>query len=421
MSSVNKENVNDIAIAFNKMASNAATNDSKMANTVKQNTQSLIDTINNSSLTDAQKSKLSSTAESLLPIAGVAGHASEWNPAVSSLVQDLNSLMSGGDITTTTQKTTPDHYTIPDGDKNRSINSNYGYSSSNGVNSSDNSSNNDIFNNYLNNSFSNSLNNNSSDDISDVSNWSDNTNSTSSSGDVSDVSSWSDNTSSTSSSGDRASTTDTTLYPDGTGPQVDDVNQRGIGDCALQAQLASLAQNDPSAITNIFSAQTSDGGYDLTLYPNGEKTTVHVSPSELASNGVVDEDGKQSWAAYIEAAAMKAMNTDFSNGSDPAAMMQLLTGSSGTDGSITSLGSGDALISEINDRVSSGKLVTASTSAASTTSDGTEIVASHAYSVLSASDGTVTVRNPWGGDNNGIITMSVSDFERVFDGLQYQS
>jgi hypothetical protein len=220
-------------------------------------------------------------------------------------------------------------------------------------------------------------------------------------------------TSTSTDSTNAAAASGSALYPSGE-PTVQDVNQGEIGDCALDAQLASLAANNPSAIKNMISADPA-GGYDVTLYPNGQKTSVHVDQSDIdALKGTTGSNHQTDWASVVEAATVKA-GENYANGSDPGQIMGLLTGTNGSDELTSSLGGSSTAIQSA---LSSGKLVSASASVAS---DG--VIAGHAYSVLSATDDTVTVRNPWGdsSSNDGVETMSTADFLSKFDGVQIQN
>jgi hypothetical protein len=208
------------------------------------------------------------------------------------------------------------------------------------------------------------------------------------------------------------------LFPSGK-PSVQDVNQRQIGDCSLDAQLASLAANNPGAITNMIRSSPS-GGYDVSLYVNGQKQAVHVDASDINAKGTVSKDGKTDWASVIEAAVTKTLPDHFAKGQSGEAMMEMLTGRKGSESGMSAGPGGVADM--IQKSLASGGLVSASASHDGATSNGQKIVGDHDYSVLGIQNGMVTVRNPWGQGqaNGGIIQMSIDDFTKVFDNVQHQ-
>ena len=99
----------------------------------------------------------------------------------------------------------------------------------------------------------------------------------------------------------------------------------------------------------------------------------------------------------------------------PGNAMQLLTGTAGMYGLTSLFGSTSTLETSLQSELAQGKIVIAGTSTASTV-NGTAIDADHAYSVLSVSDGEVTLRNPWKDQaNNGVVTMSLAQYQAAFD------
>ena len=103
------------------------------------------------------------------------------------------------------------------------------------------------------------------------------------------------------------------LYgPEAGGPSRADVNQWGVYDCYLEASLAAVATQNPTAIKNMIT-DNGDGTYGVRFYWNGEARYVTVD-NELAVDGGTDAFHKDGfyfntappnggiWASLVEQA-----------------------------------------------------------------------------------------------------------------------
>ena len=235
-----------------------------------------------------------------------------------------------------------------------------------------------------------------------------------------------------------------TLYPNGQ-PSPTDVVQTRLSDCYVDSTLASMAETNPSSITNAISPDPSAAGvYDVKMYdPSGNPITVKVDSSILTNaNGstlsVRGGDGNADWssimekayAKYSEAYPIQNRGTAFNALSDGGHPADVMSAFMGKGASFTLTSSVNQLGPTIEQNSQAGTPMVAGTTTGGTTSDGQLISPTHAYTVVDsyqAADGSwrVQVRNPWGtntqsidsgssGANDGIVDMSEADFRRLF-------
>jgi hypothetical protein len=202
---------------------------------------------------------------------------------------------------------------------------------------------------------------------------------------------------------------------DTTAISISDVHQGGIGDCYLVAPLGELALTHPASIQNMITVN-SDGSETVTLYeeasgrvptPNyqGAYKTVeeHVTnnfnaginsgPTTDVVNGV-----KEIWGQVLEQAIAQLAGgwSSITGGGYPEVTMEELTGVNTT--SILNPGN-NMTLAQLEGFVNNNDMLTFDTANNPT---GYNLVGSHVYmfkSLDTANGGSVTLLNPWGGDN----------------------
>jgi hypothetical protein len=218
----------------------------------------------------------------------------------------------------------------------------------------------------------------------------------------------------------------TRLFVDGIAPS--DVRQGGVGDCTLQASLASLART-PAGRTylqsNVRENRDEHGAttsYTVTLFkksPSGayERTQIDVPNVCLGSRGfahAVDRDGAvEVWPRVYEQAMLKANNGVACTNMPEA--MSVLTGKPAVD-----IATSDAHLSgKLARGFGLGKVQVLSTTGRVTANlEDPKLKPAHAYTLVGVearpvrqSDGSYQVeelyvlRNPWGYDNPRPMTI----------------
>ncbi len=217
----------------------------------------------------------------------------------------------------------------------------------------------------------------------------------------------------------------TTLYVDGISPS--DVQQGQVGDCTLQASLASLARTlggrrflENNVHTNADSAGNVTS-YTVTLYKKGNtgayaRTNVTVPANCFASRGSVhamDGAGVEVWPRVYEAAMLKL------NGGQPCdnmpQAMGILTGRPAVD----VLTSDAQLAAKLERGFTQGQVQVLSTTGKVTVAlDHPKLKPAHAYSLSAIETRAVrqpngsfnlervyVLRNPWGYDHPRALTL----------------
>ena len=212
----------------------------------------------------------------------------------------------------------------------------------------------------------------------------------------------------------------TTLFVDGISPS--DVRQGGVGDCTLQASLASLARTvRGKAFIRRHVTETPDG-FSVSVFRKSasgayEPTTVHVPKGCLASHGfahAVDAGGaSEVWPRVFEQAMLRA------NGGVPVAnmpeAMSILTGRPAKDIPTTS----EHLRGVLARGFAKGNVqVLSTTGRLATDIENPKLKAGHAYTLVGVeahayrtADGSYSVeevyvlRNPWGYDQPPPLTL----------------
>lgn len=216
----------------------------------------------------------------------------------------------------------------------------------------------------------------------------------------------------------------------GSGPKGSDIQQGQVGDCYFMSTLASLADEQPAAVQQMITA-LGDGTYAVGFYTASGEVFVRVDGYlPVYSNGQLVYAGAGAnhtyWAALVEKAYAyfrTGQNSYASlNGGWMGDVVYAMTGHSA--GSTTTNISTSLLATYISSNLSQGHAMTAGSN--SSISSSAPIVGNHAYEIksITTTGGTtfVTVYNPWGVDgrtadsnsSDGLITLSIADFERYF-------
>lgn len=205
------------------------------------------------------------------------------------------------------------------------------------------------------------------------------------------------------------------LYPFGT-PQPADVNQHSIGDCSALAIFASMAYIYPDFVKSLIK-DNGDETFTVSMFdPQGKPVKVKVT-----SNFLVDDNGniqaasgkynKATWATVLEKAIMKynciyKVNPDIGGiGSEHVA--PLFTG----DGNSFAFYPGKlnaadlARVAEVS--LTQGKIIVGGFNVGGLKVDGGETVTAHAFTLMHSSNSNAlfTMRNPWGGEKDGILNI----------------
>lgn len=236
----------------------------------------------------------------------------------------------------------------------------------------------------------------------------------------------------------------------------DDINQGGIGSCALLSALASLMRTDKGdqLIRDHVRWDEEKDGYWVTLYDRwGEPVEyfvdkVHENGSEDFVDGLIFDGARANLESLYEAAAAQHLTyRGLDNGMSGVDAIRLLTGQESqyyVPRSPDSSSDWPSYVDEwddIVDRYRRGALMVAGTvdywddyaeripvEISRRDDDGhivsaeEELLVDHAYSVVAVErDGDVWLRNPWGRDNSadggGEFRLSAEDFRRYFSNL----
>ncbi len=212
---------------------------------------------------------------------------------------------------------------------------------------------------------------------------------------------------------------------------MNDVNQHGYGDCWMDAALAGLVHNDPDWVKNhVF--KNPNGTVTVILYDDkGQPIPVTIT-NELPINsdgsikGIsgnysdtnLNSSSAYSWAAYVE----KAMAQQYHTGDGPNGTYAGIEGDwpenaakypTGKDGTATKS------LDDVNTALAQGKTVIANNQGALSPSSSSDAynkgilnIGLHSYTIIANSDGTYTLRNPWG--NKHPEPLTAAELERFF-------
>jgi Ca2+-binding RTX toxin-like protein len=231
---------------------------------------------------------------------------------------------------------------------------------------------------------------------------------------------------------------------DGTRP--DDIRQNGSGTCWFLAALSAVSRN--TDLTNRI-RYLGNYRFEVTIYHRDsgvqEKQvvffdgTVAVTDASTIQNSTATGTDEY-WVLLMNRAALQSMGISYLNveqaskaGGDITQALRAVTGRNATLEDGVRFGFLPDLTDAQYLRVIRDALARRRPVIASRTSVSHDIVVGlHAYSVVGVSGSNVRIRNPWGIDNSGItgvftdgpndgyVTITISQFRRVFDdGIGY--
>ena len=188
-----------------------------------------------------------------------------------------------------------------------------------------------------------------------------------------------------------------------TGPNEDDIQQGGIGDCYFLSSLAALAKTDPQLIRQSI-VSLGDGTYAVQFFnASGVKTYIRLDgelPTTSWGGQAYDATGAQGdiWACLLEKAWAYYRSDSGSYASiDSGYMSEASTALGLASQSIYSAASPADLLQQLSSLLAKGDAVTFATQ-----SNMSNLIGSHAYTVdhvVTDTKGNITsivLRNPWG-------------------------
>jgi uncharacterized protein (DUF2141 family) len=187
----------------------------------------------------------------------------------------------------------------------------------------------------------------------------------------------------------------TPLFKDGA--TLTDIKQGAVGDCYYLATLASIAQEKPSYISNMFT-DNGDNTYTVRFFNNG--VADYVTVDKYLPTGYANAS-QELWVALAEKAYAQLAESGWSRGAGQTNsyasieggwmdyVIQQVTGLSATSSNVTSMTK-----QQLIDLVNSNKILTAGF----VNGAGYGVVNSHAYTVQSynSTTGLFRLNNPWG-------------------------
>ncbi len=202
---------------------------------------------------------------------------------------------------------------------------------------------------------------------------------------------------------------------DGEDTQIENTAQGGIADCYLLSSLGAITQLDPDFLDQHVE-EIDDGVYRVTMYDeNGDEITYVVeSTPENGARFDTEEGGHSVFSIYERAYQMhleQHTEGDTLDWGSPVDAMQTMTGQ---DASYYG-GEDTPSLEDMEQLLENGRPMTADTGGITEPAHD-EIAGEHAYKVsaVDVENGTVTVINPWGGEEP--VTMDYDDYVDTFQG-----
>lgn len=208
---------------------------------------------------------------------------------------------------------------------------------------------------------------------------------------------------------------DVVLFPFGQ-PVPADVNQHSIGDCSALAIFASMAYIYPDFVKSLIK-DNGNKTYTVSMFdPQGKPMQVTVTSKFLADNNgniqaVSGKYNKATWATVLEKAIMKynciyEVNTDIGGiGSEHVA--PLFTGNGNSFAFYPGKLKAADLARVVRICLTEGKIIVGGFNKGGLKVDGGETITAHAFTLMHSSNkkALFTMRNPWGGDTDGILNI----------------
>lgn len=230
----------------------------------------------------------------------------------------------------------------------------------------------------------------------------------------------------------------TELFANGL-PDVNAIQQGGIGDCYFLASLGSAVAQDPQAVADMV-VREDDGTYTVT-FPDGQSANVAAPTlAEMATYGRSGADGM--WVTLFERAAGRIADEDAvipAEALDGGSFMSrwgtnLFSGDGSTNTDQLGLTANDTTRDRMESAFSDGRVVVANINNDLLGDNRDGLPVGHAYSVLGydRETDTVTIRNPHGrsevvdadgnpldGTDDGTFTLTMAEFNRLFSNVSY--
>ncbi|MDO5571980.1 MAG: C2 family cysteine protease [Bacteroidales bacterium] len=205
------------------------------------------------------------------------------------------------------------------------------------------------------------------------------------------------------------------LYPFGE-PLPADVNQHSIGDCSALAVFASMAYVYPEFVKSLIT-DNGNNSYTVSMFdPQGKEVKVAVSSKVLVDdNGTIQAvSGKNNvatWATVLEKAIIKwnciyKVNTDIGGiGSEHVA--PLFTGDGNSFAFYPGKLSAYQMARVVKVSLINGKIMVGGFNKGGLNADGGQTVTGHAFTLMHSKNSSAlfTMRNPWGGEKDGILNI----------------
>ncbi|MFN8578677.1 MAG: C2 family cysteine protease [Candidatus Sericytochromatia bacterium] len=230
---------------------------------------------------------------------------------------------------------------------------------------------------------------------------------------------------------------DSRIFPNGVkGINPSDIQQNQIGDCYFLSSLASLAKQRPQDIIKMIK-DNGDGTCNVKFPGRSGAIKVKIPTDDEInkSSGAGKGDNGSIWVAILE----KAYIQDHTFGKKQVELsgMNIRKGISDVTGNSTDIDtitrfSIDSIKDKIENKISQGKIIVASTFGYGDASKN--ISSKHVYSVLGYDRNTdlITVRNPWGasgepngiknndGVSDGVFKLTPQEFNNLFSLICYE-
>ena len=225
------------------------------------------------------------------------------------------------------------------------------------------------------------------------------------------------------------------------GVSKDDVVQGMIGNCYMVAGFASVAAQNPKAISDAIK-DNGDGTFTVRFfqpsYGSASATPVNVTvdgqlPTKWGGlNYAKGKDRSELWVPLMEKAyaQWKGGYENIGHGGAAGDVMAALTGRRSSYTWLSTSANEQAIFTQLKGALSSGKSAAAGTHGEEDKAlyTGTGMYADHAYSITGTSEENgvryVHLRNPWGevepsgnGPDDGNFRLPMKDFLKFYSGL----
>lgn len=225
-------------------------------------------------------------------------------------------------------------------------------------------------------------------------------------------------------------------------PQGSAVNQGGYGSCYFLAAMVAKANQDPDFIKDMIK-DNGDGTFTVTFPGRKAVTVSRPTDAELAMAANSGQNGI--WASVLEKAWGQVNNDEawffteknlYEAGGDGGQLYEGIGAFSenGTDTDNLLLTRLSTTRDKLEEAFKDGKMVTAAIRSGPFTGDRAGLPKGHAYTVVAYDRETdmITLRNPWGrtevggqgsprdGQDDGIFTISLAEFDSLFTLIAYE-